>query len=103
MPRRAELPDERPTEARSERRHHDRDRADRGDLSNSSPSPSEKEAPKGDSGGNDFCVRPSERAKNPASLHIFWDGLLGTSKNCRWAYNEALTIEKDLSRRSSPS
>ena len=59
-------------------------------------------APKGDKGGNDFFIRPSERAKKPISLHSFWDGLLGTSKNLRSAYNEALELEREHTRSTLP-
>ena len=57
-------------------------------------------APYGDKGGNGFYVRPSERAKKPISLHVFWDGLLGTSKNYGAAYREALLLEREHARSS---
>jgi hypothetical protein len=59
-------------------------------------------APRGDRGGNDFFIRPSETAKNAIALHAFWDGLLGTAKDFRRAGNEAIGIEREYGRPDLP-
>ncbi len=47
-------------------------------------------------GGNGFYIRPSEKAKRGISLHSFWDGLPGSSKNYRSAWNDAIELQSQF-------
>jgi len=51
--------------------------------------------PSGDKGGNNFYVRPGDRA---IRLHSLWDGLLGTSASANQQLNYAIQIDTELPR-----
>jgi hypothetical protein len=53
--------------------------------------------PQGDKGGNNFYVRPAQKA---VKLHSFWDGLLGTEKDPRLVLNAAIAIQSEHDRES---
>ena len=53
--------------------------------------------PQGDAGGNRFWVKPGER---PITLHSFWDELLGTRNKHRSAWQDAIRIAAEHSRKS---
>jgi hypothetical protein len=55
--------------------------------------------PAGDKGGNDFYVKPAEKA---IRLHSLWDGLLGKSIDPRAQLNYAIQIQKEHPRKSLP-
>jgi hypothetical protein len=57
------------------------------------------EYPTGDKGGNDFYVKPGQRA---VRLHGIWDGLLGSSANTRTHWNYAIELENRFPRGSLP-
>jgi hypothetical protein len=47
--------------------------------------------PKGDRGGNEICVRVTDRGQ-PISLHRFWDGVITSSSNMTRVRNEATAL-----------
>ena len=47
--------------------------------------------PKGDTGGNEICVRVTE-AGQPMDLHRFWDGVITSSQNLTRLRNEATAL-----------
>src|SRR5262245_10502110 len=49
------------------------------------------EYPKGDRGGNEICVRVTQRGQ-PMDLHRFWDGVITSSSNLTRLRNEATAL-----------
>jgi S1/P1 Nuclease len=47
--------------------------------------------PQGDRGGNEICVRVTERGQ-PMDLHRFWDGVITSSSNLRRLRNEVTVL-----------